>query len=75
MSTRSPPGSAVPHFTLDAVAARGIFAFHADLMQRVDLSTHVEYMDAVYAPLDATKREVDEGEVFLAAVLAARGPR
>jgi len=70
----APAGSAVPHLTLDAVAAHGMHAFHADLMQRVDLATHVAYLDAVYAPLDAVRAEVDaDPETFLPATVPTRG--
>ncbi len=66
-------GSAVPHFTLDAVATRGILAFHVDLVPRVDLATHVEYMDAVYLPLDELHREVTANEALTPASVPSRG--
>lgn len=47
----SNPDSAVPHFTLDSVEAHGTLAFHLDLNPRVDLGSHLEYMDYVYGPL------------------------
>lgn len=43
--------SAVPHFTLDSVHAGGTFAFHLDLIPRVDLGSQLAYMDFVYGPL------------------------
>jgi hypothetical protein len=67
------PGSAVPHFTLDAVATRGILAFHVDLVPRVDLATHVDYMDAVYGPLDALHKDVAANEELTAASIPSRG--
>ena len=69
----APAASGVPHFTLDAVAARGIHAFHADLIPRVDLSTHLAYMDAVFASLDATQGAVDADAAFKPAVVPPRG--
>lgn len=69
----APADSAVPHFTLDAASTRGIHAFHADLMPRAELATHVEYMDAVFGPLDDTQLEVEADEAFLPAVVPSRG--
>ncbi len=40
--------SAVPHFTLDSIAAGPMLAFHLDLLPRVDLGAELAYMDAVY---------------------------
>ncbi len=44
--------SAVPHFTLDSVKAGEHFAFHLDLIPRLDLGAHLAYMDEVFKPLD-----------------------
>lgn len=46
-----PPESPVPHFTLDSVSGGEHFAFHLDLIPRVDLGAHLDYMDAVFTPL------------------------
>lgn len=43
--------SAVPHFTLDSVFAGGSYAFHLDLIPRVDLGASLEYMRGIYEPL------------------------
>lgn len=43
----------LPHFTLDSVQAGGGYAFHLDLVQRVDLAVSPAYADLVYAPLTA----------------------
>lgn len=43
--------SAVPHFTLDSVKAGEHFAFHLDLIPRLDLGSHLQYMDEVFGPL------------------------
>ncbi|MEV0590720.1 hypothetical protein [Nonomuraea cavernae] len=47
----TPAGSAVPHFTLDAVATPAFHAMHLDLIPRVELATHLAYLDACYLPL------------------------
>lgn len=47
----TPGDSAVPHFTLDSVAAGEHFAFHLDLIPRLDLGCHLGYMDEVFTPL------------------------
>jgi len=69
----APVESAVPHFTLDAVATRGIHAFHVDLVPRVELATHMDYMVEVFAPLDATQHLAEADEGFLPAVVPLRG--
>lgn len=44
--------SALPHFTLDCSDhGNGGHAFHLDLAPRVELATHVQYMDEVFEPL------------------------
>ncbi|SUD49243.1 Red chlorophyll catabolite reductase (RCC reductase) [Nocardia otitidiscaviarum] len=43
--------SAVPHFTLDAVYAGDYHAMHLDLIPRVDLAVHLDYLDAAFGPL------------------------
>ncbi|MGI5271783.1 hypothetical protein ACQEUU_21705 [Nonomuraea sp. CA-218870] len=45
------PGSAVPHFTLDAVAAAEFHAMHLDLIPRAELAVNLEYLDACFLPL------------------------
>jgi len=47
----TPSGSAVPHFTLDSVAVPDGYAFHLDLIPRLDLGANLSYMDTVYGPL------------------------
>ena len=46
--------SAIPHFTLDSVNNDATFAFHLDLIPRVDLGANLEYIDAVYDGLTET---------------------
>ncbi len=50
----TPGTSAVPHFTLDSVKAGGHFAFHLDLIPRLDLGANLAYMDEVFVPLTET---------------------
>ena len=45
------PDSGVPHFTLDSVANGDSYAFHLDLIPRIDLATSLSYLDEVYEPL------------------------
>ncbi|WP_328477627.1 hypothetical protein OHA21_24985 [Actinoplanes sp. NBC_00393] len=45
------PDSGVPHFTLDSVANGENYAFHLDLIPRIDLATSLSYLDEVYEPL------------------------
>jgi hypothetical protein len=48
----SDPSTGIPHFTLDCSDhGNGGYAFHLDLLPRVDLATHVPYMDEVFGPL------------------------
>lgn len=42
---------AVPHFTLDSVRNGADYAFHLDLIPRLDLAVELAYMDEVFAPL------------------------
>jgi len=47
----TPPESAIPHFTLDSVLAGPTFAFHLDLIPRLDLGANLPYLDAAFHPL------------------------
>lgn len=42
---------AVPHFTVDSVRNGSDYAFHLDLIPRLDLAVELGYMDEVFAPL------------------------
>lgn len=46
--------SAVPHFTVDSVRNGADYAFHLDLIPRLDLAVALAYMDEVFAPLTET---------------------
>jgi hypothetical protein len=47
----APADSAVPHFTIDSVHTGQFFAFHLDLIPRVDLGENLAYIDEAFAPL------------------------
>lgn len=47
----TPPGSDVPHFTLDSVLAGPHFAFHLDLIPRADLGANLAYLNHAFQPL------------------------
>jgi hypothetical protein len=52
------PESPIPHFTLDCSDhGDGMHAFHLDLAPRVELATHVGYMDAAFEPLSGAFAE------------------
>ena len=51
--------SLVPHFTLDAVAAGEHYAYHLDLIPRVDLSCHPDYLFEVYEPLNDSFKKAE----------------
>ncbi|MEX0827386.1 MAG: hypothetical protein WD005_00365 [Haliea sp.] len=46
-----PGNSALPHFTLDSVMAGDHFAFHLDLVPRVDIGSQLTYLREVFEPL------------------------
>ncbi len=52
----TPPDSAVPHFTVDSVQNADMFAFHLDLIPRLDLGAHLAYMDHCFTPLTEVRR-------------------
>ena len=47
----APGTSAIPHFTLDSVEAGEHFAFHLDLIPRLDLGANLAYMNEAFGPL------------------------
>ncbi len=51
------PGSAVPHYTVDSVQNADAYAFHLDMIPRVDLGSHLGYMDHCYGPLTDVRAE------------------
>ena len=64
--------SAIPHFTLDSVRSAEYHAFHLDLIPRVDLSSHLPYLDHCFAPLTATFEQLLSWEGLSPAAI---GPR
>ena len=68
----TPPASAVPHFTLDAVQAGDHYAFHLDLIPRVDLGACLAYMDHCLTPLTAAYERGESMDGFSRAHLSPR---
>ncbi|MEV6342766.1 hypothetical protein [Actinoplanes sp. NPDC051851] len=66
------PDSGVPHFTVDSVANGENYAFHLDLIPRIDLATSLAYLDEVYEPLTVLYKEVREREGLTPAHLSPR---
>lgn len=66
------PGSPIPHFTLDSVAAAGTHAFHLDLIPKVDLAANLAHMDAAYGELIETFKAGEELEGLSKADLSPR---
>lgn len=66
------PRSAVPHYTVDSVQNPDGYAFHLDLIPRVDLGANLAYMDHCYAPLTAHRREALQLEGLTPADLSPR---
>ena len=64
--------SLVPHFTLDSVFGQGSFAFHLDLIPRLDLASHLAYLDSAFTPLTEVYDDVHKREGLTAANI---GPR
>ena len=64
--------SLVPHFTLDSVFGQGSFAFHLDLIPRLELASHLAYVDAAFTPLTETFEELQGREGLSPAAI---GPR
>jgi hypothetical protein len=65
------PESAVPHFTLDSVMNAPDFAFHLDLIPRVDLGANVEYIKSVFNPLNSAFEDAGKIEGLRPARLGA----
>lgn len=51
---------AVPHFTVDSVRNGEDYAFHLDLIPRLDLAVELAYMDEVFAPLSEQFKQHQE---------------
>ena len=68
----TPPESPIPHFTLDSVLAGPTFAFHLDMIPRVDLGANLAYLNAVFHPLTETYEEARQIEGLTEARLSPR---
>lgn len=68
----TPGDSAIPHFTLDSVMAGEHFAFHLDLIPRLDLGANLPYMDEVFTPLTEAFEQGSSIEGLSAAHLSPR---
>jgi hypothetical protein len=66
------PDSPVPHWTYDSVQNKPVYAFHLDLIPRVDLGANLAYMDAVFGPLTDTFSSGREMEGLSEAQLTPR---
>lgn len=68
----TPPGSAVPHFTLDSVFAGEYYAFHLDLIPRLDLAANLSYIDEAFHPMTPVYQEAAAGEGLSQAAISPR---
>ncbi|MEH6549226.1 MAG: hypothetical protein V7711_09040 [Pseudomonadales bacterium] len=68
----TPSDSAVPHFTVDSVMAGDHFAFHLDLIPRMDLGSRLAYLNEVFQPLTEACEEARADEGFTKAQLSPR---
>lgn len=68
----TPSAGAVPHFTLDSVRAGDHYAFHLDLIPRVDLGAGLAYMDLCFTPLTEA---YERGEAMAGLSRAHLSPR
>lgn len=50
----TPSQTAIPHFTVDSVQSGDHMAFHLDLIPRLDLATHLPYMDWAFGGINDT---------------------
>jgi hypothetical protein len=64
--------SLVPHFTVDSVRTGEAYAFHLDLIPRVELGPNLAYMDEVYGPLSDVATETRQIEGLTPAHLSMR---
>ena len=68
----TPPSSAVPHFTVDSVLAGPHYAFHLDLMPRVDPGANLAYIDHCFGPLGEAHSRAAEIDGLTPAHLSRR---
>ena len=68
----TPPDSAVPHFTVDSVLAGPHYAFHLDLMPRLDPGASLDYIDHCFVPLSEAHSQAGEIDGLTPAHLSRR---
>ncbi len=68
----TPPESAVPHFTVDSVLAGPHYAFHLDLMPRVDPGASLAYIDHCFEPLSEAHSQAGQIDGLTPAHLSQR---
>ena len=68
----TPPTSPVPHFTVDSVLAGPHYAFHLDLMPRIDLGANLAYIDHCFVPLSESHGRAAEIDGLTPAHLSRR---
>ena len=68
----TPATSPVPHFTVDSVLAGPHYAFHLDLIPRVDPGANLAYLDHCYLPLTEAHGRAAEIEGLTPAHLSPR---
>ena len=66
------PSSPVPHFTLDSVLAGPHYAFHLDLIPRLDPGANLAYLDHCFVPLSDAYEAAAGTEGLTAAHLSRR---
>lgn len=66
------PDSPIPHFTLDSVLAGPHFAFHLDMIPRVDLGANLAYINELFQPLTEIFDSAKEIEGLTPAHLSPR---
>ncbi|WP_420630143.1 hypothetical protein [Candidatus Leptofilum sp.] len=66
------PDSPTPHFTLDSVLAGPHFAFHLDMIPRVDLGANLAYINELFQPLTEIFDSAKEIEGLTPAHLSPR---
>jgi hypothetical protein len=67
-----PSNSAVPHYTVDSVCAGDHHAFHLDLIPRMDIGSHLNYLNEVYDPITTAHEEGNAIEGLSRAHLSPR---
>ena len=52
--------SVLPHFTLDSVKAGEHYSYHLDLIPKLDLAAHTDYMNRIFVPLTPVFEEAEQ---------------